>query len=183
MNKRTRSKTSPPAKAKRKPIRRNIYSTKLTTEICACIASGKSLRAVCRARKMPHPSTVFLWLGKYPDFREQYRLAMEQRAFAIIEEALQIADDSSRDYEQGSRAANVEHIQRTKLRVAARQWAFSGLRPKKYGVPWSDNSSDAAVGAGEQVIRWANTETEATADPAEKMPEPLGVPEETSGKS
>jgi hypothetical protein len=49
---------------------------------------------------------------------------MEQRAFAIIEERFRSPDDSSRDYEQGSRAANVEHIQRTKLRVAARQFAF-----------------------------------------------------------
>ena len=117
---------------------------------------------------MPHPSTVFLWLAKHPDFREQYRLAMEQRAFAIIEEALQIADDASRDYEHGSKAANLEHIQRTKLRVAARQFAFSSLQPKKYGAPWTDHDSGAAGGAGEQVIRWANTEAEATSDPAEK---------------
>jgi hypothetical protein len=172
MSKRTRNKASPPAQAKRKPGRRNKYSTKLTTEICVGIASGKSLRTVCGPKKMPHPSTIFLWLAKYPDFRDQYRLAMEQRAFAIIEETLAIADDASRDYEHGSKAANVEHIQRTKLRVAARQFAFAGLRPKKYGFPWTDNFSDAAGAAGEQVIRWANTETEATADPSEKIPEP-----------
>jgi len=182
MSKAIRKKAAPPAKAKRKPGRRNIYSSKLTTEICAGIASGKSLRAVCSPTKMPAAGTVCRWLAKYPDFREQYRLAMEQRAFAIIEEALQIADDASRDYEQGSRAANVEHIQRTKLRVAARQFAFASLRPKKYGFPWDENTSGAA-GAREQVIRWANTETEATADPAEKTPERLGAPAGTSGRS
>jgi hypothetical protein len=174
MNKRRRSKIPAPAKAKRKPGRRNIYSTKLTTEICAGLASGKSLRTVCRAKRMPAPGTVFTWLAKYPDFREQYRLAMEQRAFAIIEETLAIADDASRDYEHGSRAANVEHIQRTRLRVAARQFAFAGLRPKKYGVPWPDNSTDASGGTSEQVIRWANTEAEATSDPSEKAPESQG---------
>jgi hypothetical protein len=183
MNKRLRNKTSPAARANRKPNRRNIYGAKLTTEICAGIAGGKSLRTVCRAKKMPHPSTVFLWLAKYPDFREQYRLAMEQRAFAIIEETLTIADDASRDYQHGSRAANVEHIQRTKLRVAARQFAFAGLRPKKYGVPWTDNDSGAAGGTSEQVIRWANTEAEATSDPSEKTMEPPGEPAETSEKS
>ena len=97
---------------------------------------------------------------------------MEQRAFAIIEETLAIADDASRDYEHGNRAANVEHIQRTKLRVAARQFAFASLQPKKYGFPWPNNSS--GEGTSEQVIRWANTETEATSDPSVKTPEPQG---------
>jgi hypothetical protein len=116
---------------------------------------------------MPHASTVFDWLTKHPDFAEKYRLAMEQRAYTLIEEALQIADDASRDYEdeKSGKAARVEHIQRTKLRVAARQWAYAGLRPMKYGGPKTGDSSEHTNGAGEQVIRWANTETEATADP------------------
>jgi hypothetical protein len=41
---------------------------------------------------MPHPSTVCLWLAKYPDFREQYRLAMEQRAYVVLRGGKQMVE-------------------------------------------------------------------------------------------
>jgi len=84
---------------------------------------------------MPTCSTVFCWLAKHPDFAEQYGYAMEQRAHAIFEEVLEIADNSSRDYRQtkNGNVPHVEHIQRTKLRMDARKWFIARYAPRKYG--------------------------------------------------
>jgi len=87
-------------KAKRRRPQRgrpSDYTAAFAAEICARIASGKSLRTICKAKDMPTCSTVFCWLAKHPDFAEQYGYAMEQRAHAIFEEVLEIADNSSRD--------------------------------------------------------------------------------------
>ena len=89
---------------------------------------------------MPGMSFVFKWLGEDPEFAKQYARAREDQAEAMLEEILEIADDSSNDtvetYDKAGNpidTANTEWIQRSKLRVDARKWAMSKLAPKKYG--------------------------------------------------
>jgi hypothetical protein len=41
---------------------------------------------------------VFRWIGRHKEFRAQYARAREAQADDILEEILEIADDSSRDY-------------------------------------------------------------------------------------
>lgn len=99
---------------------------------------------------MPGRTTVLRWLatdgaelGTHPDlavFRGQYARACEDRADAIADEILEIADDASRDYpEHEDRDGNTvsafdaEHVQRSKLRVDARKWLLAKMAPKKYG--------------------------------------------------
>jgi len=117
------------------------YTKQLAAEICAELAQGNSLRTVCRQEKMPGPSTVFRWLSEKADFREQYARAKEESADALFEDLLDIADDGSNDWmekhgkdgESGGYQLNGEHIQRSKLRVDARKWMMSKMKPKKYG--------------------------------------------------
>jgi hypothetical protein len=172
----TAGKSKIKRRAKRTRGRPSIYSTELATEICYRIASGKSLRAVCGARNIPNRSTVLRWLSSHPDFAEQYGRAMEQRAYILLDEVLDIADDSSRDYKKirgGKPVLDFEHIQRARLRVAARQWFFSGLRARKYGDGGRKETSRDGGGSGEVTIRWAHWEAEATPDPAETLPPSL----------
>ena len=172
----TAGKSKAKRRAKRTRGRPGIYSTTLATEICYRIASGKSLRAVCGARNIPNRSTVLRWLSSHPDFAEQYGRAMEQRAYILLDEVLDIADDSSRDYKKirgGKPVLDFEHIQRARLRVAARQWFFSGLRARKYGDGGRKETSRDGGGSGEVTIRWAHWEAEATPDPAETLPPSL----------
>lgn len=99
------------------------------------MSDGQSLRKICMADDMPASSTVYLWLTKHPEFSEKYTRASEDRAHALAEEALEIADDSSGDWiktEDGERL-NSEHVQRSRLRVDTRKWFASKLAPKKYG--------------------------------------------------
>lgn len=93
------------------------------------------MRKISRDDDMPVLTTIFRWIGQYPEFKQQYEISMEQRTEALFEEILEIADDTSRDTietETGEKA-NAEWISRSRLRVDARKWMLSKMVPKKYG--------------------------------------------------
>lgn len=115
------------------------YTQELASTICARLAEGKSLRSVCLANDMPAASSVFEWLRTYKEFAEQYARAKEESADAMAEDILDIADDGTNDWMTvtiGKREVdmpNKEVLQRSKLRVEARQWLMTKMKPKKYG--------------------------------------------------
>jgi hypothetical protein len=119
------------------PGRPSDFTQEIAAKICAEMADGNSLRTICRSADMPAASTVYLWLIAHKDFSEQYTRACEDRAHAMAEEALEIADDGERDYgqkdDEGVPIFNSEHVQRSRLRVDTRKWFASKLAPKKYG--------------------------------------------------
>lgn len=97
------------------------------------------MRTACKADDMPSAVTVFAWMRKYPDFLKQYARAKEESADALAEEIMDIADDGSNDWMEENHKGDVaykvngEHVQRSRLRVEARKWIASKLKPKKYG--------------------------------------------------
>jgi len=115
------------------------YSQELATQICEALINGKSLRSICEPENMPAASTVCLWLTKYPDFAEQYAHAREAQADTLADEITDIADDGTNDWMKRSESRgggyelNGENVQRSRLRVDARKWIASKLKPKKYG--------------------------------------------------
>jgi len=132
------------------PIGRpNILTDDMANAICEQIATtSKSLKTICKPDDMPSVRTVLYWLSEgdkedsKPEFKEflrQYARAKDQQADFLAEEILEIADDGSNDlmtitkgdvlYEQ----ENKEVTNRSKLRVDARKWISSKLKPKKYG--------------------------------------------------
>ena len=129
------------------------YTPEIATEFCQRIAEGNSLRSVCRADDMPHAKTIFRWLPLYEDFRQQYTRATEERAEAMAEDILDIADDGTNDYMEikdadgeytGGWRTNGEAIKRSKLRVDSRQWLMGKMKPKRYG-PKLDVTSDGSA--------------------------------------
>lgn len=111
------------------------FTPELADLICARLAEGDTLSAVCRDDDMPHRATVYRWLEAREEFRDRYARACEFRADAWADELLDIADDISRDTiqtENGERP-NTEWIQRAKLRVDTRKWLMAKAAPKKYG--------------------------------------------------
>lgn len=116
------------------------FTPELGDVICAEIIDGKSLRSICKMEGMPAKRTVMYWLRKYPQFKSMYDLACIERSEAYAEEIVDIADDGSNDWmEVETKSGNVitvvdhEHIQRSKLRVEARKWICSKMKPRKYG--------------------------------------------------
>ena len=102
---------------------------------------GRTLRSVVSDKDIPSAVYVYDEMERDPDFAKQYARAANERADAIFEEILEIADDSANDYMDRKRqdgsvdhdSLNAENIQRSRLRVDARKWMLGKMRPKKYG--------------------------------------------------
>jgi hypothetical protein len=115
------------------------YSPEVAAEICARIAEGESLRAICRDAHMPHKATVCRWLASNEEFRTRYALAHDLQAELIAEDIQEIADDASKDWKRVERDGEVhwvldpDNIQRARLRIDTRKWMLAKLAPKKYG--------------------------------------------------
>ena len=108
--------------------------------ICEQLATGKTLREVCRAENMPPESTVRLWaLDDREGFAAHYTRAREIGYHAMADDMLEIADDGRNDWmerngEDGAGwSVNGEHMQRSRLRVDTRKWMLSKALPKVYG--------------------------------------------------
>lgn len=117
------------------PGRPPIYTLELAEYICQQLAEGRSLKAICAEENMPVRTTVYKWLDESTDFADMYARARARQAETMLDEILEIADDSSNDTvitDFGPRP-DAEWISRSKLRVDARKWAMSKLAPKKYG--------------------------------------------------
>jgi len=72
------------------------YSFQVAISICARLAEGKSLRAICSEAGMPGRATVFRWIARHKEFRHEYTLACELRAEDLADEMIEmieIADD------------------------------------------------------------------------------------------
>jgi len=91
--------------------------------ICERIATGESLRSICRDKEIPDKATVLRWLqsDERLEFRDQYARAREAQADHYFDAIIEIADDETLD------------VNRSRLMVDARKWAAGKLRPKVYG--------------------------------------------------
>lgn len=99
-----------------------FYSPELASEVCDRLALGRSLRSVCEDEDMPSRESVRRWLKEREDFRTHYNSATSERADALFEDMLAIADDRSIDWQD------------RKVMIATRQWAMARMAPKKYGA-------------------------------------------------
>jgi hypothetical protein len=137
----------------------SIFSQDLADEICRLMATGRSLRSVCRGEGMPDLSTVIRWLAKegpkWDEFRAQYARAREAMADAMSEEILDIADDGRNDTyttEDGQERTNWDVIGRSKLRVDARKWLLSKVAPRKYGERVTQEHTGAGGDGPVQIV-------------------------------
>ncbi|WP_376711077.1 terminase small subunit-like protein [Pseudochrobactrum lubricantis] len=98
------------------------YTEAMASHICAEMSAGRSLRSICEDTDMPDRVTVFRWLARHKEFRNQYARAQEDRASAMAEDILDIADDEE-----------CPDVQKAKLRIDTRKWLMSKMAPKRYG--------------------------------------------------
>jgi hypothetical protein len=99
------------------------------------INKGRAVRTILKDEGMPDVTTFYRWIDNNEEKSKQYVRACENRADAIFDEIIDIADDRSGDKkvtEHGEVIDN-EFIARSRLRIDARKWIASKLNPKKYG--------------------------------------------------
>ena len=106
--------------------------------ICERIAQGESLRSICESEGMPAARTVHRWLLDDADFCQQYARAREDQADHYADEIVSIADESPglitrEDGDEVEVSVDSAAVARQRLRIDARKWVASKLKPKKYG--------------------------------------------------
>jgi transposase len=125
----TKRKAPAKPKAKRTPKadpkprgRPDTYSETVAATIIDRLASGDSLRKICKSPGMPKESTVRLWATSDRNgFAAHYTRAREAQMDALAEDILEIADDDKAD------------VNRARLRVDTRKWLMSKIAPKRFG--------------------------------------------------
>jgi hypothetical protein len=140
--------------------RPSSYSQATVDYICQQMSEGRSLRKICQDEAMPAQATIFRWLAdpERRSFREQYARAREAMADAVVDEAMEIADNSQQDTligEDGAEKANHEWIARSRLRVDMRKWYAGKVAPKKYGERL-ELAGDAESPLTVQILRYGD---------------------------
>lgn len=121
--------------------RNSKYTKELGDKLCETIStSSRGLRSICKELGVSTMSVV-RWLNDddLKDFRLQYARAKQMQADLLVDEILEIADDSRNDTEvrydlsgEPYDVENKEWVNRSRLRVDSRKWIASKLYPKKY---------------------------------------------------
>lgn len=123
---------------KRKRGGQTLYTTALAELICSRLAKGETLSAICKGEGMPAAGTVCDWVAQDvgPGFGEMYARARTAGLDVMADALIEIADDGSHDKRvdaKGNEIVDLEHINRSRLRVDARKWYLSKMAPKRYG--------------------------------------------------
>lgn len=130
----------------------DTYTEETGLRICERLAEVGSLRRVCKESGMPSESAVRNWIVNHPDFAEEYARAKAAGIDALVEEALDIADDGTNDFRQVTIGdgqvvdkLDTDHVSRSKLRVGYRQWLAERMASKKYGVRQDITSNGESI--------------------------------------
>lgn len=123
----------PKDKPKKKIGRPTIYNATLVAEICDTIASHPNgLAKLCNEREhWPAPANIFIWLRKYPEFREQYARAKIDQVDASINLMQEMMDEPHKYQDEfGNVRIDVSML---RVKYDAIKWQASKLQPKQYG--------------------------------------------------
>ena len=111
--------------------RPSTYTPEIGDKICGLLADGQSLARIIKENQdVPCFETVYRWMRLHPDFNERYARARDDQADTLADEITAISDEEV--HLLAGQSAGVA-VQRNRLRVDARKWVASKLKPKKYG--------------------------------------------------
>ena len=118
------------------------YTKELGDEICLKVATcGYGLSQLCKENPhWPCRQTIFEWRIKVKAFGDNYAKAKQEQVEYLVDEMLDIADDTTRDSVMKNNkdgevyeVADNEWINRSRLRIDTRKWLAANLAPKVYG--------------------------------------------------
>jgi hypothetical protein len=119
-------------------VRPTEYTEEIGDTICDRIVDGESLRTICADAGMPDPATVSGWFSSHPKFRYAYELARAFQAEGLMDESLDIIDDTSGYLVERVQANGKvvvvwdrKQLPRCRLRIDVRKWVVDQLPPLK----------------------------------------------------
>ena len=121
--------------------RPSVYERVTADRVLEEMSKGRGLRTVCREDWAPDEVSFRRWVIEDRDgVSARYAHARDLCMLALVEETLEISDDGRNDFMERVKAdgsvemaLDREHIQRSALRISARQWMASRLLPKTFG--------------------------------------------------
>lgn len=120
--------------------RKSTYTPEISAAICARLADGESLNAICKDEDMPAESTVRAWaLDNVHGFTANYARAREIGYEKHADLIIKLADDArigtktTRKASGDVETVEGDMVERSRLQIDARKWILSKMLPKKYG--------------------------------------------------
>ena len=118
--------------------RPSSYTSELAAKICERLASGESLRAICRDDHMPQWQTIYRWMKADSELSNRIAQAREVGFDAIAEEALEISDtpvvgEETEDDGEKVKVKRGDMLGHRKLQIETRLKLLAKWCPAKYG--------------------------------------------------
>ena len=122
-----------------KPILKQTFNQKTFDNIINQLSfSDLSLTNICKSFDL-NPAFFYMWLEGNEERIKQYTRARELQADFLADQIIDISNDKIGDtiiiYKDGVpiEVEDKEFVSRSKLKIDARKWIASKLKPKKYG--------------------------------------------------
>jgi hypothetical protein len=123
--------------------RPTLYTPELADEICEAVASSELglCHLVDKNPHWPHRANIFIWMRKYPDFRNKYTKAKEDQVEVSVEHMQEIMNEPHKykDLETGLEKIDVPML---RLKMDAIRWQAGKLKRKKYGDEKQENPEE-----------------------------------------
>jgi len=116
------------------------YKKSVMTKICKRLATGESLRSICKDEKMPREATVRLWIikdvgGCAKEYTQARDIGIDARVDEILEIAYTVEDGVTltREPDGSTRIVKGDMLGHRRLKTDTLKWYICKLAPKKYG--------------------------------------------------
>ena len=119
-------------------------------------SSTKGVTRICKQPGFVSESVFYKLLNDSQKAQERYARAKSDQADRLVDEMLEIADESAGDLivdEDGNERVNNEVVQRARLRIDTRKWIASKLKPKAYGDKVTQEHTGPGGGPVEMITR------------------------------
>jgi hypothetical protein len=138
------------------------FTKELFDKICEEIAhSSKGLVHVCKANGL-NPKSFYEWIKNDEALSNIYTRARESQADYLVDEMIEIADDTRKDTKQiftsdgiAIETEDKEWTGRVRMMLDTRKFIASKLRPKKYGDKLDLTTDGEKI---QQTIIWGGKE-------------------------
>lgn len=118
------------------------YTEELANEICDAIASSRcGLQTLCQQNPhWPAKANIFIWLRKYPAFRDQYTRAKQDQGFVSVDYMQELMNEGHHYIdENGNERVDVGML---RVKIDAIKWQAEKLLSKQYGQKANEDKSD-----------------------------------------
>jgi Bacteriophage Sf6, terminase small subunit-like len=118
---------------KKKRGRPTLYTPELADEICDVVATNScGISTLCEQNPhWPAKTNLYIWLRKYPDFRNKYTQAKEDQVETYVELMQEVLEEEHHYIdENGNKRVDVGLL---RVKIDVIKWQAGKLKAKKYG--------------------------------------------------